>query len=170
MTDQHPKDQFEPIAALLTLLLPGLGHLSLGQPRRGAWIFLGVMGLFFGGVFIGGIDAIDRKEDFWWFAAQAGVGPVAFAVDRVNQTWIKVPDESAEHGVRSPSPDESPRARKSLGHPNEIGALWAAIAGMLNVICILDCLWHTPRPAPTATKPAKRRRTGDDASGAGAAP
>ncbi|RMH26162.1 MAG: hypothetical protein D6693_07580 [Planctomycetota bacterium] len=164
MPADPPKDQLEPIAAVLAAVLPGLGHLSLGQPVRAAWVFVGVMGLFFGGIFIGGIDTIDRKEDFWWFTAQAGVGPVAFAVDRVNQSWVKIPDPDAEHGVRSPGPDESPRARKSLGHANEIGALWAAIAGMLNVICILDCLWHTPRPVGAGG--SRRRRADTPAPGA----
>src|SRR5690554_6795089 len=97
-------EQFEPFAALLAYLVPGLGHLALGQKARAAWIFVGVMGLFFGGLFIGGIDSVDRKEDFWWFVGQAGAGPVAFAVDRVHQSWFKVADPNTPGGLRTPLP------------------------------------------------------------------
>jgi hypothetical protein len=157
-------EQLEPFAAALAYALPGLGHLALGRPKRAACIFIGVMGLFFGGIFIGGIDAVDRKEDFWWFVGQAGVGPVAFAVDRVHQNWFKVQDEAAAGGPRTMLPDENPKNRKSLGHPNEIGALYATIAGMLNVICVLDCLWHAPRPRPEAHVPKRRASDPEPAS------
>lgn len=159
MSVSDREEKLEPFAAFLAFLLPGLGHLALGRPARAAWIFLGVMGLFFGGLFIGGIDAVDSKEDFWWFVGQAGVGPVAFAVDRAHQSWFKVADSQAPHGVRSARPDEHPRSRKSFAHPNEIGELYAAIAGMLNVICVLDCLWHRPRRLRAA--PASGRRQTD---------
>ena len=159
MAPNEREEKLEPLAAALALLVPGLGHLALGHARRALWIFLGVMGLFFGGVFVGGIDVIDRKEDFWWFTAQAGVGPTAFAVDRVHQVWLKVPDPGSPRGVRSPRPDENPSYRKSIGHPNEAGALFAAIAGMLNIICVLDCLWHRPRRL--RDDPGAGRRTGD---------
>ncbi len=157
-------EQLEPFAAILAYVLPGLGHLALGKPKRAACIFCGVMGLFFGGLFIGGIDAVDRKEDFWWFVGQAGVGPVAFVVDRVHQNWFKVEDESEASVRRSMLPDENPRNRKSLGHPNEIGALYATIAGMLNIICVLDCLWHAPRPRPEPR--VLHRRTEDEGAAA----
>lgn len=139
-------EQLEPFAAVLAYALPGLGHLTLREPRRALFIFLGVMGLFFGGIFIGGIDVVDRNEDFWWFVGQAGVGPVAFAVDRLHQSYFKVPDPKSPGGRRTARPDENPPNNKSLGHPNEIGALYATIAGMLNIIAVVDCLWRTPRP------------------------
>jgi len=158
MPESHPDEQLEPFAAALAFVIPGLGHLALGKPRRAIFIFVGVLGLFFGGVFIGGIDAVDRKEDFWWFVGQAGVGPTAFIVDRVHQSWFKVQDPNAPGGVRTPDPDENPRFIRSLGHPNEIGALYATVAGMLNLICVLDCLWHTPRRRP---EQHDQRRTTD---------
>ena len=51
----------------------------------------------------------------------------------------------------SPNADASwfdtntPGRTKSLGHPNEIGSLWATLAGMLNAICVIDALIHAPR-------------------------
>lgn len=140
-TDQE--ETLQPVAGALAVLFPGLGHVSLGEARRGVLIMVGVLGLFFGGLLIGGIDVVDRKEDFWWFVGQAGVGPVAFAVDWAHQSRFKVEDNRG--GRRSALPDENPPNTKSLGHVNEIGALYAAVAGMLNLICVIDAVWHTPR-------------------------
>jgi len=141
----RPEETLQPVAGLLAFLLPGLGHISLGEARRGVMILIGVLGLFFGGLLVGGVDAVDSREDFWWFVAQAGVGPVAIATDRIHQTQFKVADPRAPGGARSAWPDENPTIRKSLGHVNEIGALYAAIAGMLNAIAIIDAVWHRPR-------------------------
>lgn len=133
-------DRLQPVALVLAFLLPGLGHAHLGERRRGVCIGVGVLSLFLGGLLIGGIDAVDRKEDFWWFIAQAGVGPVAVATDRLHQS-MKVTDP-ATGTRRSPNPDENPRYTKSLGKINEIGALYCALAGLLNLIAMLDAGWR----------------------------
>ncbi|MBL0921924.1 MAG: hypothetical protein IBJ10_07325 [Phycisphaerales bacterium] len=141
----QPAEALQPTAAIAAFALPGLGHVVLGEPKRGLLIGVGILGLFFGGIFVGGIDVIDRREDFWWFAGQAGVGPIAFGVDWAHQNLIKVEDPSVPGGRRSAWPDESPRAQKSLGRLNELGALYATLAGLLNVIAVIDAAWHTPR-------------------------
>ncbi len=146
-------ETLQPVAAIGAVALPGLGHILLGEAKRGVLIMVGILGLFFGGMFIGGIDVIDRREDFWWFVGQAGVGPIAFGVDWAHQNIVKVEDASAPGGRRSAWPEENPKARKSLGRLNELGALFATLAGLLNVIAIIDASWHTPRrrgPGPGA--------------------
>lgn len=82
-------ERFEPLAGVAALVLPGLGHLVLGQPRRAAGVAIGVLGLFFGGLLLGGIDTIDSREDKLWFYGQALVGPLAFAADWVHQNRFK---------------------------------------------------------------------------------
>lgn len=140
----HPANEsFQPLPAALALLLPGLGHAALGQTRRAVLIGASVLSLFAGGVLIGGIDSIDRREDQWWFLGQAFVGPTAFAVDAYHQS-LKVKDP-ATGALRAPNPDENPGYEKSLGRVNEIGSLFATIAGLLNLIAILDAAWHAPR-------------------------
>lgn len=124
----------------LAVLFPGAGHVALGEVKRGVCVAAGILGLFLGGLLIGGIDAVDRKEDFWWFAAQAGVGPTAFGVDAIHQS-LKVEDEQTGR-MRSPYPDEDGAYTKSLGKINEIGALYCALAGLLNVIAVLDAGWR----------------------------
>jgi hypothetical protein len=46
---------------------------------------------------------------------------------------------------RSPHPDEDGAYTKSLGKINEIGALYAALAGLLNVIAVIDAGWRPDR-------------------------
>ena len=149
---REPSVTFQPIAGLLGWVLPGLGHCFLGQVHRGLLVLAGVMGLFLGGIFIGGIDVIDQREDKWWFVLQAGVGPVALATNWVHQRQFKVPDgrgQQPRSGYPDPSrnPGGKPAANtKSLGRVNEVGSLWAAMGGMLNAIAVIDALWYARGP------------------------
>src|SRR5262245_19326155 len=153
-------DGFEPMAALLAYAFPGLGHFVLGERARARAIAAGILGLFFGGLLIGGIDAVDRKEDTIWFAGQALVGPLAFGVDYYHQNFLKVDDQvklrTANPGetrgpggrVAQAAPGQPPPNSKSLGRMNELGTLFCTIAGMLNLIVVIDALFHTKRGAP----------------------
>lgn len=174
----------QPIAGVLAILLPGLGHWYLGYGRRARFIATGILGMFAGGVFIGGIDVVDRREDFPWFIGQALVGPVAFGIDWVHQNQFKV-HVPVSGMVRSAYPNEYrnpmtgepvittldpatgwPAARmstgpgptqveivtpawppniKSLGRMNELGTLFCTIAGMMNLICIVDAAFSRRR-------------------------
>jgi hypothetical protein len=133
--------------------------------------------LFFGGVLLGGVDVVDSKEDRVWFYAQALVGPAAFGVDYYHQHRLKVlapaPDRSGRMILRSAFPTEGrnpdgtvllggrPPNTKSVGRMNELGTLACALAGMLNLIVILDAGFPSIRP--------KRPQTGSRAGDATAA-
>jgi TM2 domain-containing membrane protein YozV len=155
-------ERFEPAAAILAVLLPGAGHIYLGEVKRGVLIGLGILGLFFGGILIGGIDVIDSREDRIWFFGQALVGPVAFGVDYLHQARFKVIDTSNKGEPRSAAPGETrdpatgravpagpgelPPSSKSIARMNELGTLYATLAGMLNLIAIIDAGLHRRRP------------------------
>ncbi|MHC4415059.1 MAG: DUF6677 family protein [Planctomycetota bacterium] len=139
------RGQFTPYAAFLAWLWPGLGHVSLGHRRRGLLVMLGVLFLFLSGVLIGGIDAVDRKDDRLWFLAQALCGPIALAVDYVNQTQLKtLPDDWVDRYMQDDPEIISRLGRKSLGRVNEMGTLYSALAGLMNLVAILDALQRTP--------------------------
>ncbi len=176
-------DQWQPVAAILAVLVPGLGHAYLGETRRAAYIGVGVLGLFFGGLLIGGLDSVDRKEAKVWFFGQALVGPIAFGVDAIHQHWFKAYDgpitstqDLAERPKRNPGPNEVIRVEQvqistgfagmmnanvpfirpaapgelppittSLGRVNELGTLYSTIAGMLNLIVIIDAAYRGRR-------------------------
>jgi hypothetical protein len=171
-----------PVAAVLAFALPGAGHAYLGETRRALLIGGGVLGMFFGGVLIGGIDVVDKREDFVWFLGQSLVGPVAFGTDYMHQHFLKVHDPGVPYArsahpyeIRNPlngqamlvrdretgealqfvdprtghtrfsTPADRPPNTKSLGRVNEIGTLFATLAGMLNLICVIDAAKRAPK-------------------------
>lgn len=163
MSLHHDDEVLQPAAALLAWLLPGLGYVYLGDRRRAAAVGLSILGLFTGGVFIGGIDVVDRAEDKWWYVLQVLNGPVAIAADYAHQNYFKMSVTGFRGGTQrvtppppAPGSGPPPKYSKSLARVNEAGTLYTAMAGMLNLIAVLDCLWHRP--------PARRRA---NAGGAG---
>jgi hypothetical protein len=137
---------FEPVALLAAAVLPGAGHAARGEIRRGLHIAAGILGLYASGILIGGISVIDRKENDWWFVGQAMVGPVTFGLDYLHQTRLK---EMTSSGVRlTPDPAVSKYTR-AVGKPLDVGILFTAIAGMLNVIAVIDAGFPTRRRTHT---------------------
>lgn len=163
--DSSPAINFHPIAFLLAILLPGAGHVARGERARGLWAGAGVLGLFVGGILIGGIDVIDSREDRVPFFGQALVGPIAFGIDSYHQNRLKVidplkrtprsafPDEGRDPVTRAPIPGGTPPNKKSIGKVNELGTLFTGVAGMLNLIIIIDAAFPTRRRKAAAAAP-----------------
>lgn len=153
------QERFTPIAGVLAVVLPGLGYVAHKQIRRGLCVCVGVMGLFTGGILIGGIDVVDRREDGLWFVAQAFTGPIAFGVDHLHQNTFKVAEggppvrATPEQWLDWQGPGPRP-ARPSIGKVNDTGSLFVAMAGMMNLIAILDCLFGGPSPRRGDRSPA----------------
>jgi uncharacterized membrane protein YgcG len=120
--------RFDPTRLVLGWLWPGLGHLSLRQPRRGVLIMAGVLAMFLIGVLVGGVDVVDRREDFLWFLPQAGNGPIAFAADYLNATYVKT-------GITG---------TPSLNRVNDLGTLFVALGGLLNLAAMIDAATRHP--------------------------
>lgn len=119
---------FRPLAGLAALAIPGLGHAVLGLPKRGMFIALGVLGLLMMGVLIGGLDAVDSRYDRWWFFAQSLAGPVTLGIDSLHQMLRD--DQQVIQGV---------------GRMNELGMLAGALAGLMNLIAIIDAAFPPVR-------------------------
>lgn len=128
--------EFNPVAAVLAWLWPGAGHIMLGHRKRGFLIMFGVLFLFLGGLLIGGVDCVDRVDDRLWFLAQAVCGPIAFVADSVNQLHVK----------RLTTPEQY--SAIAINKPNEMGTLFCALAGLMNLVVILDALYFAPKPLP----------------------
>ena len=172
LSTQQPPEHFSPTGAVLGLILPGLGHWYLGYKSRALWIFGGVIGLFLTGLLVGGIDCVDRQEDPVWFIGQAMVGPIALGVDYAHQHYFKVidrghlrsarPNEYRDPATGQPkdivtdaggqthvdlgggriiSPAYPPKVR-SVGKIHDVGTLFGAIAGMMNLICLIDAAFR----------------------------
>lgn len=138
-------DRFDPVAGLLACLFPGLGYVYYGEMRRAAYVAVGVLGLYVGGLFVAGVSIVDRTDDRWWFYLQCGVGPSTLALDHINQGYKRQTRTGPVPGVAY---------ERALGRVYEVGALSAGLAGMVNLIAIIDCFWHATPVRRTRRKDA----------------
>ena len=144
-------------------MFPGLGHIAAGNVKRGVLAMSGVLFLFLSGILVGGIDAIDRKEDPLWFVAQAGCGPIAFATSYANDTLLKSGEAAPLVEMPSVQSMNQPKVYassfKGLAHANEFGTLLVFLAGLLNVCVLLDA----GARAPNSDGPTSGRRASEGA-------
>lgn len=144
---------WQPHAAVAAWILPGLGHLILGQRRRAAVLAAAVGGLWLLGVLIGGIGVIDhqdysegsRVKFSLWFLGQMLTGP-SIAADAYHQHLKATSQRLFGH---LPQPQDKPRPVyvPSFGHVSETGTLFTALAGMLNLLVIIDAAYASSRPS-----------------------
>ncbi len=144
MTTSTKSDQtFTPIAAVLAWLWPGLGHIMLGERRRGVMVMIGMLFLIIAGVLIGGVDVVDQRKDRLWFLAQAGCGPLVFGIDYAQSRLVRTEEQHIH--------------RRAVGRVNEIGTLYIGLAGLMNLVVILDALHHPPPQAVERRGKGKKR-------------
>ena len=91
---------------------------------------------------------IDRRSDSAWFLGQALLAP-SFVVDRYRAQLV------ADHPGRM-VPADDPPFEPAFGRSRELGTLYTSVAGLLNLLALLDVVY---RPAPVrggARQPPKR--------------
>ena len=122
-----------PIAALLAWVIPGAGHFFIGERSRGLIFMVTIALTFWGGVAIGGVkNTVNPQDRTLWFLGQACAGIHPFlAIAWSRQVEI---------------PSEADRSRWiAYGQMEDISIVYTAIAGMLNVLVILDVMIRTER-------------------------
>ena len=133
-----------PLAGLLSWLVPGLGHIYLGDKARGLVCMVAITATFWTGVAIGGVrGTVDPRERKLWFIAQlctAGNTVAAYALNR------------------SVSPDPSSgKVAAPKGHwaSADVGVHYTGVAGLLNLLVIFDAIAR----AEVTSFRRRRRRT-----------
>ena len=117
-----------PVAALVFgWIFPGAGHAYAGQ--RGKAVLFGVLitGLLAAGFAMGRGTNILYEE--WWYAPQLGAGGPAAVLTPISSRLAGPPDKS--RGGGRPNADYADPVR-------EIGTLYTAIAGLLNLLVMMD--------------------------------
>jgi hypothetical protein len=134
-----------PLAGLLAWLLPGLGHIFLGQKTRGIIILITITVTYWGGVAIGGVrDTVDPQQRTAWFMAQTCAGLHTLAAYQ----WANT--------IRSrPDPTLSTRANH---RESEAAVVYTGVAGLLNLLVILDALSRADVMVSAATGQQGRRK------------
>lgn len=144
-----PESQpWHPVAAVAAWLVPGLGHVLIGQAARGAIIGATIAMLWLAGVLIGGISVLDRTAHPAWFLGQMLTAP-SIVGNYVLQQHLK---------PRYIDPDDLPPGRTvnyqpSFGRVREQGILYTALAGLLNLLAILDVIYRDPDASTSSAAP-----------------
>lgn len=123
-------------AAVAAWVAPGVGHLLLGQRKRGLILLVSIGSLWLAGLMMGGITVIDHKAHPAWFLGQMLVGP-SLAADYYHQHLRSVDPGNLV-------PGESPAFEPSFARVNEQGVLYTALAGLLNLLAVLDVVYRDP--------------------------
>lgn len=114
-----------PMAAVMAWLVPGLGHWLLGERARGAIFFVVICVTFWAGVAVGGVrSTVTPKENGAWVAAQLCAGPQAAVAMYLGQR------DQSQNGNRHKAPWPA----------SNISVVYAGIAGLLNLLVIIDTL------------------------------
>ncbi|MFH1883597.1 MAG: DUF6677 family protein [Planctomycetota bacterium] len=104
---------------LLAWLFPGAGHLLLKERKRALIIFTTIVFTFCVGLYIGSIGIINPVGAKSWYVAQIINSPIVAVLGYLATT--------GDYPV--------------FGRPNEIGQIYTTIAGLLNLLCIVNAVY-----------------------------
>ena len=104
---------------LLAWLLPGAGHFLLKEKKRSVIIFATIVLTFCTGLYIGSIGVIDPVGAKAWYVAQIMNSPMVATLGHL----------TAGGGY------------PVYGRPSEIGQIYTSIAGLLNLLCIVNAVY-----------------------------
>ena len=107
------------LVGLMSWLLPGGGYFLLKEKRRAMIVFVTVVLTFCTGLYVGSIGVVDPVRAWWWYIAQVMNSPIVFAL-----------------GYHT-----SGGGYPVYGRPNEIGQIYTSIAGLLNLLCIVNAVY-----------------------------
>jgi hypothetical protein len=105
--------------ALAGWVIPGGGHFLIKQPKRGMIIFITITLTFGLGLYLGSIGIIDSVGGWAWYIAQMMATPAVWILDHL-----------ARNG-----------AYQSYGRPCDLGQIYTAVAGLLNLLGIFSAVY-----------------------------
>jgi len=104
------------LAVALAWAVPGLGHWSQGRRRRALIVFALLVGFFFLGTWLAAGSNLSRERHFYYWSGQILIGLPGIATEIA----------SGRPPVTGPIPYA------------DVGLLYASLAGLLNVLAMLD--------------------------------
>ena len=115
----------------LAWLIPGAGHFALNERRRGIVIFVMIVLTFIVGLYVGSIGVVDPVTAKPWYAAQMMSSPV-----------VLVLGSHVADAHRQAQAQHNPElAYLVYGRAGEIGQIYTSIAGLLNLLCIVNAIY-----------------------------
>ncbi len=109
------------IVGILAWIVPGAGHYMLKEKKRSIIIFTTIVLTFVIGLYVGSIGVINPVDAKAWYLAQIMNSPMVAALGHLTST--------------------DPEKYRVFGRPNEIGQYYTSIAGLLNLLCIINAVY-----------------------------
>lgn len=100
--------------------VPGGGHFLIGQRKHALILFLTITLTFLTGLYIGSIGIIDSVGAKPWYLAQLLTSPVVGVIGQIAQKGYY----------------------PVAGHPQDYAQIYTALAGLLNLLCILNAVYR----------------------------
>ena len=138
-----------PLVAIAGWLVPGLGYLLIGQRARAIASGATILALFVGGLLIAGVRCVDVPG--YDVNGQPRRGAAAIANNRLHavldKPWYipQILTGPAAIAASVASVRAAPHYDKTVGRLWDIGTLYTAVAGMLNLLVILDAAHRAGR-------------------------
>ena len=107
------------IVGLMGWLVPGAGHLAIKEKKHALIIFTTIALTFATGLYIGSVGIINPVGAKPWYVAQIMNSPAVAFLGQLTRT--------GDYPV--------------FGRPNEIGQIYTSIAGLLNLLCIVNAVY-----------------------------
>jgi hypothetical protein len=104
---------------LLAWIVPGAGHLAINKKIHAIIIFVTIALTFCLGLYIGSVGIIDPVGAKPWYIAQMMNTPAVATLGQMSK--------AGNYAV--------------YAKPNEIGQIYTSIAGLLNLLCIVNAVY-----------------------------
>jgi hypothetical protein len=122
--NQNTRSPFEQglwlvVVGLAAWIIPGSGHFLVKERKRGIILFTVITALFVTGLYVGSIGVVDWVYGRIWFYAQLLYSPAVGLIGNITKQG----------------------GYPSYGRPCDIGQIYTAIAGLLNLLCILSAVY-----------------------------
>lgn len=164
LEDRKPPPPY--LVGLAQWALPGLGYWLIGHRARGTTIGLAVVTLFVLGLLIGGVRVVEvptynrsgaailqQPDETFLSYLLRDVGNKPWSVPQVMAGPVAVAGGAASVWAARTGPGSSePRGPDSHARINEIAILYTAVAGMLNVLAIIDSAYRAHKLAEASAE------------------
>jgi len=132
------------LTGLAAWVVPGLGHWLIGQRVRAIIFFVAIGVTFWGGVAVGGVkSSVDPRTNAWWFMAQICTGSHAVAAYTLGRQVDRM----------DPVGQWDTSVYRAYWPALDVAQVYTGVAGLLNIVVILDALVRNERLAAGAGPP-----------------
>jgi hypothetical protein len=126
----------------LAWLVPGGGHYALGENRRAVIICAGITLTFIAGLYIGSVGVVDPVTAMPWYVAQTMNSPAVFLLGNYTANAHYEAQEQLRRAQNDAQRREAMnRAYLVYGRAGEVGQIYTSIAGLLNLLCIVNAIY-----------------------------